>query len=262
MIYEPKGRAREYSPLAVSLYKGCDHGCEYCCIKKMKERFAHKYVHTHVEPKKDALKRLMTSAKKFAGTDKQVLMSFGTDPYNGRDTDLKLTREALIILHNYKIPVAILTKGGSRVMRDADIFKKFGDSIKVGVTLTFIDEQMSKRWEPYAASPTGRIVSLKYLHEMGIRTWVSLEPVIDTDETLKLIDLTHEFVDEYRVGKLNYCVIDKKINWVIFAHDVVNKLSEFDKEFYIKEDLRKFVTDYLFYREETDMDYLNVPKFQ
>ena len=27
VIYEPRGRAREYSPLAVNLYRGCSHGC-------------------------------------------------------------------------------------------------------------------------------------------------------------------------------------------------------------------------------------------
>ena len=30
VIYEPKGRAREYSELACNLYRGCTHGCRYC----------------------------------------------------------------------------------------------------------------------------------------------------------------------------------------------------------------------------------------
>jgi DNA repair photolyase len=29
IIYEPKGRALEYAPLAVNLYRGCSHGCDY-----------------------------------------------------------------------------------------------------------------------------------------------------------------------------------------------------------------------------------------
>lgn len=29
-IYEPQGRAREYNPLALNLYRGCSHGCLYC----------------------------------------------------------------------------------------------------------------------------------------------------------------------------------------------------------------------------------------
>ena len=30
VIYEPKGKAREYSPLALNLYLDCSHGCKYC----------------------------------------------------------------------------------------------------------------------------------------------------------------------------------------------------------------------------------------
>ena len=30
VIYEPRGRAGEYAPLAVNLYRGCGHGCIYC----------------------------------------------------------------------------------------------------------------------------------------------------------------------------------------------------------------------------------------
>ena len=30
IIYEPRGKAREYAELAVNLYKGCSHACVYC----------------------------------------------------------------------------------------------------------------------------------------------------------------------------------------------------------------------------------------
>ena len=30
IIYEPRGKAREYAELAVNLYKGCAHACIYC----------------------------------------------------------------------------------------------------------------------------------------------------------------------------------------------------------------------------------------
>jgi DNA repair photolyase len=41
-----------------------------------------------------------------------------------------------------------------------------------------------------------RIAAIKAAHEMGIRTWVSLEPVIDPDQALELIEQIHPFVDE------------------------------------------------------------------
>ena len=30
IIYEPKGAAREYTELALNIYRGCTHGCIYC----------------------------------------------------------------------------------------------------------------------------------------------------------------------------------------------------------------------------------------
>ena len=43
VIYEQKGRAREYAPLACNLYMGCTHGCKYCyapgCMHKKSEEW-------------------------------------------------------------------------------------------------------------------------------------------------------------------------------------------------------------------------------
>jgi DNA repair photolyase len=30
IIYEPRGKVREYSDLAVNLFAGCSHACRYC----------------------------------------------------------------------------------------------------------------------------------------------------------------------------------------------------------------------------------------
>ena len=32
VIYESKGAAREYAAKAVTLYRGCGHGCIYCYV--------------------------------------------------------------------------------------------------------------------------------------------------------------------------------------------------------------------------------------
>ena len=86
-IYEPKGRALEYSMLAVNHYTGCPHRCMYCygprALKVSKEEF-----HSHVEPRKDILKIVGKQAARLAGTDKRVMLSFACDPYP--DVDARL----------------------------------------------------------------------------------------------------------------------------------------------------------------------------
>lgn len=71
---------------------------------------------------------------------------------------------------------------------------------------------------------------------------MSLEPVILANQSLNLIDLTHEFVDLYKVGKLNnYPKIENIINWKLFVIKAIDKLKRYNKKFYIKKDLRKYL---------------------
>jgi DNA repair photolyase len=112
-----------------------------------------------------------------------------------------LTRAAIYLLHDAGFPVSILTKGGAHARRDLDLFRP-GDSF--GVTLTCLDTSKSCVWEPNAASPKERIKNLMEAKLAGVDTYISLEPVIYPEETLKIIEATAGFTDHYKVGPLNY----------------------------------------------------------
>jgi DNA repair photolyase len=258
LIYTPGGKAREYSPLAINIYKGCDHGCEYCYVTPMMTRFNDKYVHENVAERENYINALQKEATKKQKCE-QVLLSFTTDPYNKLDDELELTRKTLDILQRNKIPTAILTKGGYRALRDMDIIEKFGKNIKVGASLTFYDEMKSAKIEPHAALPMERLDMLRQFHNNGIKTWASLEPVIDPAETMELISATAGFIDEYRVGKINHMEKNyPEINWHLFLKNVVKVLRISRRKFYVKEDLRKFANAFELKPEETNMDLYNL----
>jgi len=234
VIYEPKGRAREYSPYALNIYNRCDHDCEYCYVKTMRFYRAK----DEVKPRKDIVKNLISQLSKQT-IDKQVLLCFTGDAYCLANDEYGITREVLKVLNDYNVPTAILTKGGKRALQDIDIFKKFSN-IKVGATLTFVDKSESLKAEPLAAVPQDRLDMLKELHKSGIRTWVSFEPVIDYSATMKLLDLTKDFVDEYKVGKMNH--YDTNIDWSKFGNEIAGRLYILQKDFYIKKELYKLMT--------------------
>jgi DNA repair photolyase len=100
----------------------------------------------------------------------------------------------------YDQPFQILTKGGMLAAKDFDLYTP---QDKFGVTLTFDNDVDSKKWEPGAALPSDRIAALKEARRCDVRTWVSMEPVIVPEQTLRLIELAYEFVDFFWVGKLN-----------------------------------------------------------
>jgi len=233
-IYEPNGKAREYSPLALNIYNGCDHNCEYCYCRTMPFiKFSDK-----PEAKKGILEQLEKDAHKFSN-GKQVLLCFTSDPYCNEDVKTGLTRKVLEILLKNNVNTAILSKGGKRCLRDLDLFRKF-KKIKVGATLTFLNNDQSFKYEPNAALPLDRIDTLKKLHENNITTFASLEPVLDPKQTLEIISKTYEFIDIYKVGKMNYHPIAKNIDWKEFGDQAIDLLNSYKKRYYIKEDLRKF----------------------
>ena len=141
------------------------------------------------------------------------------------------------MLSAYHAPVAVLSKGGKKMLRDLDVFASFGNRIAVGTTLTFFDGEKAREWEPYASSPEERLETLKMLHDAGIKTFASFEPTIEPEESLKLIERTLQdnSVDHYKIGKLNhYKDADKWHNWRQYLIDCVNLLRSSGKEVYYK----------------------------
>jgi len=140
-------------------------------------------------------------APRHAWTDERVLLCFTCDPYQPLDDKEKVTRSVIKILKQNNIPFQVLTKGGMRATRDFDLYKA---SDAFATTLTFLNEKHSRETEPNAASPANRMEAIIQAHKAGIETWVSLEPVIDADDSLAIIALTHDYVDHYKIGKLNH----------------------------------------------------------
>ena len=255
VIYTPRGAAREYSPLALNLYLQCTHGCKYCYAPSAMQRTRERYF-CKPEPRKDVITQLRRELKRDI-PKRQVLLSFIGDVYSETADENMTTREALKLLSDYKVPVAILTKGGSRCLKDLDIFKTFGEHIQVGATLTFLDEEKSREWEPGAALPAERLQTLKTLHNNGIKTFVSFEPVIDPGESLRLIErtLSDGSVDVYKVGKLNhYQGLDKEINWSAFLIKALEMIRGARKRVYVKHDLRVAAHDVKLYGNEVIAD--------
>ena len=259
VIYKPTGMAREYSPYALNIYIGCSHRCKYCYAPHTLQRSEDNYF-GKPEPRKDILKLLEKDLKKNVYTE-QVLLSFVGDVYCDNADNSETTREVLKLLNEYKVPVAVLSKGGSKMLRDIDVFKSFGDRITVGTTLTFLDNDKSREWEPYASLPEDRLFTLKTLHDNGIKTFASFEPTIEPSESLKLIERTlkDDSVDHYKIGKINnYKNADKWQDWEKYLFNCIELLRPALKKVYYKFCLRKLAPNVILWDNEKNPDLYNV----
>jgi DNA repair photolyase len=190
-------------------------------------------------PRENFLLKLRKEAAKYQamGITEQVMLSFTTDPYHPGDTTL--TRQTIETLIEFGLGFCTLTKGGSRALRDIDLFRPERDAF--ASTLTSLDDSVSRKWESAAALPADRIATLESFARRGIYTWVSLEPVYDTEATLEIIRRTHSFVNLFKVGRINYSGLTKKIDWKEFTGRVVELLAKTGSDHYIKKDLQPYL---------------------
>lgn len=239
IIYAPRGQAGEYAPLAANPYRGCGHACAYCYVPNVTRQPRPEFDAAAV-PRKDFLGSLRADAIKYqrAGLDGQVMLSFTTDPYN--PIDMSLTRPTLETLATFGLGFCTLTKGGARALADLDFFRPDRDAF--ASTLTSLDDRFSQKWERKAALPADRIATLRKFHERGIFTWVSLEPTLDLDASLSIVDATHQFVDLYKVGRANYVpTITGVLDWKDYTLRMIEKLNALGKAHYIKKDLQGYL---------------------
>lgn len=240
IIYAPKGQAGEYARLATNPYRGCGHKCAYCYVPAVLHMPRAEF-DAGATLRPDYLARLEVEAAKYRrmGMSENVLLSFTTDPYHPGHN--QATRNTIQILQSNGLRVTTLTKGGSRALRDLDLFRPGLDHF--ASTLTSINADFSNKWERGAALPFDRTETLKKFHAAGVFTWVSLEPVLDIDETLRVIDVTAPYVDFYKVGKANYIKLPEPIDWRDFTRQVTSLLNNIGKAHYIKKDLQCYLPD-------------------
>jgi hypothetical protein len=238
-IYPPKGQAGEYSALAANPYRGCGHKCAYCYVPLITKQDRREFNDGAIE-RRSYLAELKKDAIKYeaAGITDQVMISFTSDPYHPGDSSL--TRQSFEIMIEHGLAICALTKGGTRALRDLSLFRPDRDAF--ASTMTSLDDRFSQKWESGAALPADRIAALKAFHERGIFTWLSLEPTIDCDSSLAIVDATHGFVDLYKVGRANYLKeITRTTDWGDYTLRMIDKLQRLGKAHYIKKDLQGYL---------------------
>lgn len=244
LIYSPSGKAGEYAKkgYAANIFKGCKHGCKYCYVPSFLKMDTDKRVifESAVTLVPNLMERLRKDLNRLGNLPEPIFLCFTCDPYP-EDWDMRcITSEVISAIMESGNAVNMLTKGGTRAFRDMPMLMKDTRN-KLGSTLTFYSDELSKEWEPGAASPSDRISMLKAAKMHGISTWASIEPVIVPSESLKIIEFAMPYVDEFKIGKWNYAAAAKAIDWRKFAKDAIALMEKNGKKYLLKEDLKKYL---------------------
>ena len=261
VIYEPKGRAREYSPLALNVYLQCNHGCFYCYVPQSLHINSEEYHTRWPKPREGIFVYAWDDIEEMRKNkdDRQVLLSFAGDPYCSSEIEKQTTGLIISKLVGFEIPFAVLTKS-HHVLRDIEEFKKAREFCKIGFSFTTINHFLAQEWEPNASPPDMRIAALKVLHLEGIRTFVSLEPAIEYPESIAATIAVLPWTDEFKLGMLNHVKYEKTSRYTAtqYLHEQIHYLRANNKKIFVKEDLRNAAPEIELTDVEKDMDYWNV----
>ena len=235
VIYRPAGAALEYSPLACNLYRGCGHGCLYCyapsCLRIGVREFRESPT-----PRPGVLDQLRREAVRLPSGAGPVLLCFTCDPYQPIEADHHLTRQAIEILGAANAPVRLLTKNPALALRDLDAMVRY--RVEFGVSLVWTDDARRRAWEPASGTVAERLSSLAQARAAGLKTWVSMEPVIEPAEALAVIGSIAGSVEIIKVGKLNHNpILEAKVDWPAFTRAAVEIMQARHQAYYIKRDL-------------------------
>ena len=180
--------------------------------------------------------------------DGGVFMSFTCDPLDAEDNVQNYTLYAVKRLLRYGIPVTLLTKNVAWLKEDnwKKLLKEYPKHIccsshytllTIGFTITGKDEL-----EPNAPSTEKRIEALRKLHdEYKIKTFVSLEPIIDLHSASEVIKKTYKITDEIKIGVQSPIKKDRydPNEFVGFIVAVKNLASGLDCRFMVKDSMYK-----------------------
>jgi len=202
----------EYADYCINHAEGCSHGCRFpCYAMNMKKRCGViKDYNDWIKPKivVNALELLDKEIPKLKDKIKVVHLCFTTDPFMYKQKEIsKLTLKIIERLNRDGIKCTVLTKG--IYPKELVDLEKYGENNEYSITMVSLNSKFKNNFEPGAAPYEARIKSLKYLHDNGLKTWVSMEPYPtpnlvkqDLNEVLDKIS----FVDKIIFGKLNYNV--------------------------------------------------------
>ncbi|QUI23121.1 radical SAM protein [Vallitalea pronyensis] len=159
----------------MNIYKGCCHGCIYCDSRSDCygiEDF------DRVRAKKDATSII---EKELRTKQKWGVVGTGamSDPYNPFEKEHRLTRQALKHIDHYGFGLGLATKS-SLLKRDMDIIKSINghSPVCIKMTITTVDDQLSRKIEPYVDASSKRFETLRILADAGIFTGILLMPIL------------------------------------------------------------------------------------
>ena len=178
---------------SINPYRGCEHGCIYCYARP-----THAWLglspgrdfetKLYYKPKAVALLRRELSARRYRPAP--IGLGANTDPYQPIERRFRVTRGILELLKGCSHPATIITKS-ILIEDDMDLLASMAQEslVNVSISITTLNDELSRRMEPRAAGPRRRLATIERLSRRGIPVRVLVAPVVPglTDHEIETV---------------------------------------------------------------------------
>ncbi len=167
---------------SVNPYRGCLHACAYCYARP-----SHQYLgfgagtdfERKIVVKTNAPEVLARELERGRADGEAIVFSGNTDCYQGLEASYGLTRRCLEVCRDREVAVNVITKG-ALIARDIDVLAAIARraDASVFVSVPLLDDEVARAIEPGAPRPARRLAALRALSDAGVRTGVSVSPIL------------------------------------------------------------------------------------
>ena len=191
---------KEWADKNYNCYKGCEHDCLYCYARNFAKRGGR--IKSDSEWAKPKICRDKVSHRMGKIAKRAVMF-----PTTHDITPKTLAACKTVLQH--------LLDGGNRVLVVSKphldcikaicrTFADHKDKILFRFTIGAYNDTLLKYWEPHAPVFKERLASLKHAFKRGFQTSVSIEPMLDSANVVKLFHMLEPWVtDAIWIGKMN-----------------------------------------------------------
>lgn len=218
----------------LNIYRGCEHGCNYCYAM-----YSHRYL--EIENGKEEneeendpfpvkelpevtncafFQKICVKTNIAEALEKQLgaknwrkeVINIGgiCDSYQPAEAKYRLMRQVLPLMIEYRNPVTISTKS-DLVLRDLDLLTELAELtyVNVAVTVTTMDKKLSALLGPLASPPEQRFSVLKAFKDTAAITGLHMMPVLpfltDSPQNLEqILSLAAECEVDYALPGILY----------------------------------------------------------
>jgi DNA repair photolyase len=110
-----------------------------------------------------------------------IFMSSATDPYQGLERHLRLSRAALEVLARYPIRRVLVQTRSPLVERDLDLLRVLGPRVIVSISIETDDDTVRRAITPTSPSVARRFTTARRLREAGIFVQLAIAPMMPND---------------------------------------------------------------------------------